>query len=298
MLPILVLLLCGVAMSSAPVVAEPSAVSLAQATRSVDRIATRLDAELREPGVSMRPPDARPSTSVPFDLVAHTRRFYRELLADTPTDVSSGTLSAAAGLAHTVSAVEMGPAIVTSPDAPLRTEPSAAAGVIGAAARGAEIDLLTAAGPWRKVLLDSGAIGWMAADHLGTQDAINTANGRAIVQRAMQYMGVPYVLGGQSRAGMDCSGLVHTVMRSLGKRVPRTAATLYEVGTPVARDALRVGDLVFFTGASRPGITHVGIYAGDGELLHASSGIGSVGLSSLDAPYYSRHYAGARRVLP
>jgi len=118
---------------------------------------------------------------------------------------------------------------------------------------------------------------------------------RRIVNTSMQYIGVPYVFGGNSpRTGLDCSAYVKLVYSQVGINLPRTADAQYEVGTPVSTADLLPGDAVFFE-TYAPGASHVGIYIGDGNFIHASSSKG-VTISSLGAAYYSSHYLGARRM--
>lgn len=114
------------------------------------------------------------------------------------------------------------------------------------------------------------------------------------------YLGVPYKLGGTTRDGMDCSALTRAVYReAYGIELPRTSRQMYRLGKPVSvPDQLRSGDLVFFRiGTSGPGISHVGIYVGDGRFAHASSSRGGV-IDPLSSPYFDKRFAGARRVLP
>lgn len=124
-----------------------------------------------------------------------------------------------------------------------------------------------------------------------------TATGSSLVAAALRYLGVPYVWGGATPAGWDCSGFVVYVYREVtGRTLPRTTQAQWGVGTPVAREALRAGDLVFFQNTYEPGITHVGFALGDGRFVHAAApGVGTV-ISSLADPYWGAHYAGARRV--
>ena len=118
---------------------------------------------------------------------------------------------------------------------------------------------------------------------------------RRIVNTSMQYIGVPYVFGGNSpKYGLDCSAYVKLVYSQVGINLPRTADAQFEVGTPVASADLLPGDAVFFE-TYAPGASHVGIYIGDGNFIHASSSKG-VTISSLGASYYSSHYLGARRM--
>ena len=114
------------------------------------------------------------------------------------------------------------------------------------------------------------------------------------------YLGVPYKWGGTTRAGMDCSALTRAVYReAYGIELPRTSRQMYQLGKPVSiPDQLRSGDLVFFRiDTSGPGISHVGIYVGDGRFAHASSSRGGV-IDPLSSPYFDKRLAGARRVLP
>ncbi|MBR6012667.1 MAG: C40 family peptidase [Selenomonadaceae bacterium] len=119
---------------------------------------------------------------------------------------------------------------------------------------------------------------------------------RRIISTSMQYMGVPYVFGGTSPIyGFDCSGYVQYVFAQAGISLPRTADAQFEVGTPISTTDLLPGDAVFFTTYTY-GASHVGIYIGDGNFIHASSSRG-VTISSLSSSYYSTHYIGARRML-
>ncbi|MFP5245608.1 MAG: C40 family peptidase, partial [Thermoanaerobaculia bacterium] len=78
--------------------------------------------------------------------------------------------------------------------------------------------------------------------------------------------------------------------------LPRTSASQYLVGEPVERDALQSGDLVFFRNTYRAGISHVGIYVGNGRFVHAASTSKDVRIDRLDSPYYAKRFAGGRRV--
>ncbi len=118
---------------------------------------------------------------------------------------------------------------------------------------------------------------------------------RRVIQMSMQYIGVPYVFGGTTPSGFDCSGYVQYVFAHAGISLPRTADVQYTVGTPVATSDLRAGDLVFFSTYTY-GASHVGIYLGEGNFIHASSSRG-VMISGLGQSYYSSRYIGARRIL-
>jgi len=108
---------------------------------------------------------------------------------------------------------------------------------------------------------------------------------------AMQYLGTPYVWGGASPGGFDCSGFVMYVYSQVGVYLPHHAADQYNYGTPVSRDELEPGDLVFFDG-----LGHVGIYIGGGQFVHSPHTGDVVKISSLDDSWYAATYVGARRL--
>ncbi len=122
----------------------------------------------------------------------------------------------------------------------------------------------------------------------------NSASSK-IVAKAKQYLGVPYKWGGTTPSGFDCSGFVYYVLRSCGYNVSRTMTTMYSQGTPVAKSNLQPGDVVFFQNTYKAGLSHVGIYVGDGQFIHAPSSGKVVSYSNLYTDYYIAHYYGAVR---
>ena len=109
---------------------------------------------------------------------------------------------------------------------------------------------------------------------------------------AMQYLGVPYVWGGASPSGFDCSGFSMFVYSQVGVSLPHHAASQFNYGVPVSRDDLQPGDLVFFDG-----LGHMGIYIGGGQFIHAPHTGDVVKISSLNDSWYASTYVGARRIL-
>ncbi len=121
----------------------------------------------------------------------------------------------------------------------------------------------------------------------------NAAIGDAIIEEAKKYLGVPYVWGGTTPNGFDCSGLVQYVYRALGIELPRVSQSQVLYGEPLTRSELMPGDLVFF--AENGDVHHVGIYAGDGMMIHAPYTGAVVSYQSIDTNYYSSQFCGGRR---
>ena len=109
---------------------------------------------------------------------------------------------------------------------------------------------------------------------------------RRIIANSMNYIGVPYVFGGTSPSGFDCSGYVRYVFASAGIYLPRTADAQYEIGMPVSRGELIPGDLVFFSTYDY-GASHVGIYVGNGMMIHCGN---PISYASIETSYWQSHF--------
>lgn len=122
----------------------------------------------------------------------------------------------------------------------------------------------------------------------------NTRN--KIVSEAKKYLGVPYAWGGNTPIGFDCSGYVQYVLQQCGITIPRTTELQVQVGNYISKASLRPGDLVFLQNTYRTGVSHVGIYIGNNQMIHASSSKG-VTISNLTSNYYMEHYHSARQLI-
>ncbi|HOS92187.1 MAG TPA: SH3 domain-containing C40 family peptidase, partial [Armatimonadota bacterium] len=189
----------------------------------------------------------------------------------------------------------------------VRAGPGMGFNLIGQATRGTPLRVIGATNGWFLVRFASGAEGWVAGWLVATDQSIAqqispaqtpagqpTSLGNSIAQYALGFVGTPYVFGGSSPSGFDCSGLVQYVLKHHNIRVPRTSFEQWDVGTPVDPSRLIPGDLVFFANTYTAGVSHVGIYVGNGNFVHASrSGVGVI-----VQPLKERagSYCGARRV--
>jgi hypothetical protein len=119
-----------------------------------------------------------------------------------------------------------------------------------------------------------------------------------LLKTAKSFVGLPYLWAGSSLdAGFDCSGLAMTVYRLNGLDLPRSSQEQFEVGTPIERNELLVGDLVFFATTGRDKVTHVGIYIGEGRFIHAPGKGKNIREDSLWRSYYKKRYLGGRAYL-
>ncbi|MGI5986047.1 MAG: SH3 domain-containing protein [Clostridiales bacterium] len=186
-------------------------------------------------------------------------------------------------------------------DVRLRDSASMDSNVIGCYGNGTVMQVIGVYENWYKVKYNS-TVGYVHSDYFslsdvnGPSEGEDSLQGQMIVDTAMKYIGVPYVWGGTSESGFDCSGLVHYVYKECGYSIDRTAATIYDDGIYVSKSDLQIGDAICFSSASSS-IGHVGIYIGGGQFIHASSSSGSVIISDLNSDYYTSHYVGARRIV-
>ena len=120
----------------------------------------------------------------------------------------------------------------------------------------------------------------------------NSNKGAEVLAYAMQYIGYPYVYGGSSTSGFDCSGFTSYVYKHFGITLNRTAAGQYSNGVKVSRSNLQAGDLIMFGSP----INHVGIYAGGGRIVHAANPSRGITTDTINSGYYNTHYVGAVRI--
>ncbi|WP_110953290.1 C40 family peptidase [Anaerosinus massiliensis] len=166
-------------------------------------------------------------------------------------------------------------------------------GVFGSATKSAVIAFQTSRGLEADGLVGSATYRALMGRELPEVSRGGSYAARRIIQTSFQYIGVPYVFGGTTPSGFDCSGFVRYVFANAGIWLPRTADEQYETGYSVAN--LQPGDLVFFS-TYTAGPSHSGIYIGNGNFISATSSSG-VKVDNLYSGYWGSCYIGARRVL-
>ena len=153
---------------------------------------------------------------------------------------------------------------------------------------------------WYKVTY-AGNTGYVSSDYITitTEPATSTSSalGEQIVALAKQYLGTPYVLGGNGPSSFDCSGFTKYIYAQFGYTLNRTATDQLQNGVSVSRDELQPGDLVFFKYNTSKPVSHVGIYIGNGEFIHASTNRYMVQIDQMNTGHYANVFVYARRIL-
>ena len=184
----------------------------------------------------------------------------------------------------------------------VRSGPGTGYDRLGSLNDGAVVDITGVDSGWYKISFN-GSTGYVSGDYLAPctdsgSTSASSALGQQIVDYAMQYLGTPYVWGGNGPNSFDCSGFTKYVYNNFGYNINRRASHQLQNGVAVDRSELQAGDLVFFyNGKDSTPVSHVGIYIGDGDFIHASSNSYTVEISSLYAPNYDQKYVYARRII-
>ncbi len=247
-------------------------------------------------------------------------------------NLQDGYMSADYLTVSTVENAELGYGIVTGDSVNLRSGPSTGHSKVGTVSSGERCYIIGLNQGWYKVL-SGGTACYIRSDFLklseipyenrastntpqyfrqgkaiGTVPASGQANavqsgpngsatGAQILAKATEYLGTPYVYGGASPSGFDCSGFVYYVYGTFGISVGRTPAEQYSAGTVVDKASLQPGDIVLFAGTGSSSISHTGIYAGNGQFIHSPNSRSTVSYSDLTSGYWSEHfYCGVRVV--
>ena len=204
--------------------------------------------------------------------------------------------------------VQPGAAKITTDILNVRSAPSTSGDIVTRLSKGTTAKIIGINTGWFKIELASGATGYIHPDYVevvaNSVSSTAASSGTAasgsvrsqVVDYASTFLGVPYVYGGGSPKGFACSGFTSYVYKHFNVSLPHSSASQYTRVSKVSRDNLQPGDLVFFANTYTSGISHVGIYVGDGNFIHAPSSGSYVKITSLESGYYANHYYGARRL--
>ena len=186
----------------------------------------------------------------------------------------------------------------------VRKGPSTSYSIITNLAKGTAVTVHSTSNGWSKITVN-GIEGYVSHAYLSstkpsTNSSSTSSSVDAVLNLASKQIGKPYVWGAEGPSSFDCSGLTYYVYKNaVGVTLPRTSIEQSKYGTTISKSNLKAGDLVFFDtdGENNGVVTHVGIYAGNGQLIHASSSKKEIVKVSMETSYWNNAYVRAKRVL-
>lgn len=192
----------------------------------------------------------------------------------------------------------------------VRSGPSTSSEKVGSLQYGEVVTITGIDNGWFKISFGDGKTGYVSSDYMVTcrdsagsrgdaaapAQAAATSLGQKVVNYAKQFLGVPYVYGASGPKAFDCSGFTKYVYKAFGYTLNRSATGQLSNGTKVTKSQLQPGDLVFFRYQTTKAASHVGIYIGGGQFIHASTTGYQVRISSLASGHYSNVFVGGRRI--
>lgn len=216
---------------------------------------------------------------------------------DTPgssdTPVSSGTSSSES----TQDPTQTRRGIISGGTINVRTGPGTSYDRVTKLSSGTSVTIHETVDGWYKISC-SAASGYVSSDYVYETSTAASSVGAQVADLSKAYIGVRYSYGGSSPNGFDCSGFTQYLYKQFGYSLIHSASSQYKSnGVHVAREDLQPGDLVFFSSTPGGSITHVGIYLGNDEVIHARYSIGRVAINELSQNYYNKNYVGAKRIV-
>jgi cell wall-associated NlpC family hydrolase len=235
------------------------------------------------------------------EIISSSNGWYKIKLSNGKIGWVSSQYVSKGKTTSTTTQASQGQAKVTASSLNVRKSPSTSGAKVGSLSNGQIVTILEKSGTWSKIKTSSGLIGWVSNSYLTsntsqtTQAAPTRGVGRAVVvELAYKQLGKKYVWGAEGPNSFDCSGLTYYVYKNaLGKTIPRTSAAQSKYGQYVPKGELQSGDLVF-SGANGK-VSHVGIYIGNGKMIHSPQTGDVVKISEINSGYYKDRYITSRR---
>jgi len=298
----------AVAVEAAPVTASVEATSLGSTTLQLG--APRLYVTVGTVSVSALNMRTGPSTgygiiaTLPYGtqgtVIGQSNGWYN-IQTSRGTGWVLGTYFSVGGSSAPAPAPASGTGYVTVSSLNMRSGPSTGYGIIASLPYGTQGNVLAQSNGWYRISTNRGT-GWVLSTYFRVGGATAApapapAPSSNVASIARQYVGYPYVWGAAGPNAFDCSGFTQYVYARAGISIPRTTGTQW--GTPGTRigsySGLQPGDLMFFANTAGPGISHVGIYAGNGQMIHAGTPSTDVEVTNIYYSFWTSHFAGAIR---
>lgn len=188
--------------------------------------------------------------------------------------------------------------IVTASKLNMRTGPSTNYSIMHVLWQGNRVKVIGQTTGWYKIQLSDGRVGWVSSTYLqvnARQQKIDS-----VISTAKSFLGTPYVWGGESpqEGGFDCSGFTQYVYKQVGYTLNRISADQAKQGSYVSRQNIQPGDLVFYSFEGTSNINHVGIYIGNGQMIHSPKTGDVVKTTDITTSYWESRFVTARRIIP
>ena len=238
------------------------------------------------------------------EILSSSNGWYNVRLSNGKTGWASGDYIVK-GSSSNSTQVSNGKAKVTASSLNVRKGPSTSYSKVGSLSNGQIVDILEKSGTWTKIKTSGGLIGWVSNTYLtsnisstneNTQAPSRGVDREAVVELAYKQLGKKYVWGAEGPNTFDCSGLTFYVYKNaLGKTLPRTSIAQSQYGQYVPKSELQPGDLIFSDTDNNGSVNHVGIYIGNGKMIHAPKTGDVVKISDINSTYYRNVYVTARR---
>lgn len=234
------------------------------------------------------------------EIMSSSNGWYKIKLSNGKTGWVSSQYVSKGNTTSTSTQASQGQAKVTASSLNVRKSSSASSAKVGSVSKGQVVTILEKSGTWSKIKTSNGSIGWVSSSYLTTNMSQTTqaptrGEGREVVlELAYKQLGKKYVWGAEGPNSFDCSGLTYYVYKNaLGKTIPRTSAAQSNYGQYIPKGELQAGDLIF-SGANGK-VSHVGIYIGNGKMIHAPQSGDVVKISEINSGYYKDRYITSRR---